>query len=112
MRIVVIGNRSKPLTYHVVNGIINSEKYSLELVVLKKPQPKPKNEKKNILFRTYNFLKKNGIKGLINKLYSRIAKPESNFKVNVKELCVSKNINYWEDFDLNSIEVSQTINSV
>lgn len=112
MKIVVIGNISKPLTFNVVNGIMVNEKYSLELVVLKKTKPKPKI-KKNIFSRGYNYVKKNGIKGLMSKLYSRIVKStKSDATINVKELCVTNNISYWEDLDLNSLEVFRAISSV
>lgn len=103
MKIVIIGNRNKPLTFNVVSGIMNNKKYNIELVVLKKPKPKPKNDISKLTI---------GFRSLVSKVYHKIKEFIIPVNNNVKELCVSNNINYFETFDLNDTGVSQLISNI
>lgn len=109
MRIVLIGNCFKPLTYNVVKGLLDDGRYSLELVVLKKTIPaKPKS----ILYRAFNFIKTNNVSALIKKIANTVNHKSERVQTNVAELCQSKGVAYHTDPNLNADRVAQLIREI
>ena len=100
MRLVVIGNYRKALTFNVVKAL-NLSNHSLEHVVLKKRTIQPKSFKKRLKKKIAHFF--------LRSRYRIIFKKGIMDLTSVEKYCKQNFIPYLLTEDLNSKEVEQVI---
>lgn len=110
IKIVLIGNANKYLTFNVINAIHKDNRYKLELVVLKKKLKI--RQKTNRLTNFIRAFKSKGINYVYNRLLFNEIPGFANLKYNVSSDCRELGIKVLETENLNSVEVKNEISNI